>query len=130
MVLKMSSLAEKAIDGVKSKDVALYPSHTEKTYLYWMENIKDWCVSRQLWWGHRIPAWYDSKGNVAVCKSHEEAVAALELLRFIKMKMLWILGSVHGYGRIAFSLVIRRKRLFLSNKYPSYRSRHHFLLGG
>ena len=75
--LKMSSLAEKAIDGVKSKDVALYPSHTEKTYLYWMENIKDWCVSRQLWWGHRIPAWYDSKGNVAVCKSREEAVAAL-----------------------------------------------------
>ena len=75
--LKMSSLADKAIDGVKSKDVALYPSHTEKTYLYWMENIKDWCVSRQLWWGHRIPAWYDSKGNVAVCKSREEAVAAL-----------------------------------------------------
>ena len=75
--LKMSSLADKAIDGVKSKDVTLHPSHTEKTYLYWMENIKDWCVSRQLWWGHRIPAWYDSKGNVAVCKSREEAVAAL-----------------------------------------------------
>ena len=75
--LKMSSLADKAIDGVKSKDVTLHPSHTEKTYLYWMENIKDWCVSRQLWWGHRIPAWYDSKGNIAVCKSREEAVAAL-----------------------------------------------------
>ncbi len=75
--LKMSSLADKAIEGVKSKDVTLHPSHTEKTYLYWMENIKDWCVSRQLWWGHRIPAWYDTEGNVAVCKSREEAVAAL-----------------------------------------------------
>ena len=75
--LKMSSLADKAMDGVKSKDVTLHPSHTEKTYLYWMENIKDWCVSRQLWWGHRIPAWYDTKGNVAVCKSREEAIAAL-----------------------------------------------------
>ncbi len=75
--LKMSSLADKAIDGVKSKDVTMHPSHTEKTYLYWMENIKDWCVSRQLWWGHRIPAWYDTEGNVAVCKSREEAVAAL-----------------------------------------------------
>lgn len=75
--LKMSSLADKAIDGVKSKDITLYPAHAEKTYLYWMENIKDWCISRQLWWGHRIPAWYDSKGNVAVCKSREEAVAAL-----------------------------------------------------
>ena len=75
--LKMSGLAKTAIDGVKSKDIALYPSHAEKTYHYWMENIKDWCVSRQLWWGHRIPAWYDSKGNVAVCKSQEDAVSML-----------------------------------------------------
>ena len=75
--LKMSSLAIKGIEGVKSKDITLYPAHGEKTYLHWMENIKDWCISRQLWWGHRIPAWYDSQGNVAVCKSKEEAVAAL-----------------------------------------------------
>ena len=75
--LKMSDLAQPAIDGVKSKDITLHPPHTEKTYLYWMENIKDWCVSRQLWWGHRIPAWYDPDGNFAVCKTKEEAVAAL-----------------------------------------------------
>lgn len=75
--LKMSDLAKPAIDGVKSKDITLHPPHAEKTYLYWMENIKDWCISRQLWWGHRIPAWYDSEGNVAVCKTKEEAVAAL-----------------------------------------------------
>jgi valyl-tRNA synthetase len=75
--LKMSDLAQPAIDGVKSKDITLHPPHTEKTYLYWMENIKDWCVSRQLWWGHRIPAWYDADGNFAVCKTKEEAVAAL-----------------------------------------------------
>ncbi len=75
--LKMSDLAKPAIDGVKSKDIALHPPHAEKTYLYWMENIKDWCISRQLWWGHRIPAWYDSEGNVAVCKSKEKAVVAL-----------------------------------------------------
>jgi len=75
--LKMSDLAQPAIDGVKSKDIVLHPPHTEKTYLYWMENIKDWCVSRQLWWGHRIPAWYDSEGNFAVCKTKEEAAKAL-----------------------------------------------------
>jgi valyl-tRNA synthetase len=75
--LKMSDLAKPAIDGVKSKDITLHPPHAEKTYLYWMENIKDWCISRQLWWGHRIPAWYDAEGNVAVCKTKEEAVAAL-----------------------------------------------------
>jgi len=75
--LKMSELAKPAIDGVKSKDITLHPPHAEKTYLYWMENIKDWCVSRQLWWGHRIPAWYDANGNVTVCKTKEEAVKAL-----------------------------------------------------
>ena len=75
--LKMADLAKPAIDGVVSKDITLHPPHAEKTYLYWMENIKDWCVSRQLWWGHRIPAWYDEQGNVAVCKTKEEAVAAL-----------------------------------------------------
>jgi len=75
--LKMSDLAQPAIDGVKSKDIVLHPPHTEKTYLYWMENIKDWCVSRQLWWGHRIPAWYDSEGNFAVCKTKEEAAKVL-----------------------------------------------------
>jgi valyl-tRNA synthetase len=75
--LKMSELAQPAIDGVKEKDITLHPPHAEKTYLYWMENIKDWCVSRQLWWGHRIPAWYDNAGNVTVCKTREEAIAAL-----------------------------------------------------
>ena len=75
--LKMADLAQPAIDGVKKKDVTLHPPHAEKTYLHWMENIKDWCVSRQLWWGHRIPAWYDDKGGVTVCRTKEEAIAAL-----------------------------------------------------
>ena len=75
--LKMADLVKPAIDGVKSKDITLHPPHTEKTYLYWMENFKDWCVSRQLWWGHQIPAWYDAEGNVVVCKTREEAVQAL-----------------------------------------------------
>ena len=75
--LKMADLVKPAIDGVKSKDITLHPPHTEKTYLYWMENIKDWCVSRQLWWGHQIPAWYDAEGNLVVCKTREEAVQAL-----------------------------------------------------
>jgi valyl-tRNA synthetase len=73
----MADLVKPAIDGVKSKDITLHPTHTEKTYLYWMENIKDWCISRQLWWGHQIPAWYDADGNVAVCKTREEAVETL-----------------------------------------------------
>ncbi len=56
--VKMEPLAKPAIESVKNGDITLIPSRFEKTYYNWMENIKDWCISRQLWWGHRIPAWY------------------------------------------------------------------------
>ncbi len=56
--VKMQTLAEPAIDAVRDGDIKLIPSRFEKTYYNWMENIKDWCISRQLWWGHRIPAYY------------------------------------------------------------------------
>ncbi len=56
--VKMKPLAEPAIDKVKDGDVKFVPERFEKIYYHWMENIKDWCISRQLWWGHRIPAWY------------------------------------------------------------------------
>ena len=65
--VKMQPLAEPAIDVVKKGDIKLIPSRFEKTYYNWMENIKDWCISRQLWWGHRIPAWYcDECGEMTV----------------------------------------------------------------
>lgn len=56
--MKMSELAKPALDVVKEGKVKFYPAHWEKTYFHWMENISDWCISRQLWWGHRIPVWY------------------------------------------------------------------------
>ena len=56
--VKMQPLAEPAIQAVRGGDIKLIPQRFEKTYYNWMENIKDWCISRQLWWGHRIPAWY------------------------------------------------------------------------
>ena len=65
--VKMQPLAEPAIDVVKKGDIKLIPGRFEKTYYNWMENIKDWCISRQLWWGHRIPAWYcDECGEMTV----------------------------------------------------------------
>ena len=56
--VRMRGMADKAIDAWKKGDIRFYPKRWENTYLHWMETIKDWCISRQLWWGHRIPAWY------------------------------------------------------------------------
>ena len=73
--VKMSELAEPALKAVTSGEVNIHPG--EKfiaTYKYWLENIKDWCISRQLWWGQQIPAWYDAHGNLFVAETEHEAM--------------------------------------------------------
>ena len=62
------TLAKPAIEAAKNKDIKFIPQNWENTYFEWMNNIQDWCISRQLWWGHRIPAWYDNDGNIYVGK--------------------------------------------------------------
>ncbi|MES2633290.1 MAG: valine--tRNA ligase [Pseudomonadota bacterium] len=69
------SIAQKAIDAVQSGEVKFVPENWVNTYNQWMNNIQDWCISRQLWWGHQIPAWYDDAGNVYVARSEEDATA-------------------------------------------------------
>ena len=64
-----------ALSAVMSDEIKFHPAKAKNTYSHWMENIKDWCISRQLWWGQRIPAWYDAMGNVYVGKTAEEALA-------------------------------------------------------
>lgn len=67
--VKMDELAKPAIEAIKNGDLEFVPEHFDKTYLHWLENIRDWCISRQLWWGHRIPAYYcDRCGEVTVSK--------------------------------------------------------------
>ncbi|WP_341711122.1 valine--tRNA ligase [Erythrobacter sp.] len=68
-------LAKAPIEAVRSGAIEIVPKSWEKTFFNWMENIQPWCVSRQLWWGHRIPAWYDEDGNVFVAMTEEEAQA-------------------------------------------------------
>ncbi len=70
--VKMKPLAQPAIDAVKNGETKFVPSHFEKTYFHWLENIRDWCISRQLWWGHQIPAFYcDECGEIVVTKDNE-----------------------------------------------------------
>jgi valyl-tRNA synthetase len=71
--VKMKPLAEPALKAVNDGEIRFHPEHWINTYRHWMENIQDWCISRQLWWGHRIPAWYDEHGNVWVASSYDEA---------------------------------------------------------
>jgi len=69
----VESLAKPAIDAVKNGDIKFVPGNWDKTYYEWMNNIQDWCISRQIWWGHRIPAWYDNDGNVYVADNEQAA---------------------------------------------------------
>lgn len=76
--LKMKDVSKPALDAVLSNEIKLIPEKFVNTYKHWMENVHDWCISRQLWWGQRIPAWYDKKGNTVVCKTQEEALQLLK----------------------------------------------------
>ena len=72
--VKMKDLAQPALEAVTSGKINIHPNEKfNATYKYWLENVKDWCISRQLWWGQQIPAWYDEEGNVYVAETEEEA---------------------------------------------------------
>ena len=71
--VKMDSLAEPALKAVMNEEIQFIPEHFKNTYRHWLENIRDWCISRQLWWGHRVPAWYYGE-QVFVAKTADEAL--------------------------------------------------------
>jgi valyl-tRNA synthetase len=72
--VKMEGMAKDGLEVVKRGEVKFIPDHWTATYNHWLQNIQDWCISRQLWWGHQIPAWYDDAGNIFVARSEKEAI--------------------------------------------------------
>jgi valyl-tRNA synthetase len=72
--LKMDTITKPALENVMNDTINLIPAKFKNTYHHWMANVRDWCISRQLWWGHRIPAWYDNLGNYVIAKTEKEAI--------------------------------------------------------
>ena len=84
--VRAGPLAEPAVDAVESGQIEFVPKQYENMYFSWMKDIQDWCISRQLWWGHRIPAWYDENGKVYVGRTEEEVRSKYEISADISLK--------------------------------------------
>src|SRR5690606_13694254 len=76
--VKMDTLAARGLELVESGKVRFVPENWINTYRHWLSNIQDWCISRQLWWGHRIPAWYGTGGEIFVGRDEDEARSGAE----------------------------------------------------
>ncbi|WP_020403123.1 valine--tRNA ligase [Gracilimonas tropica] len=86
--VSMKELSQPALENVMNDTVEFHPAKFKNTYRHWMENVRDWCISRQLWWGHRIPAWYNEDGDFVVAKTKAEAEEKLKIkgLKFKNLK--------------------------------------------
>jgi valyl-tRNA synthetase len=131
------TLAQPALKAVENGDTVFEPKHWEKTYFEWLRNIEPWCVSRQLWWGHRIPAWFGPDGHIFVEETEEEAIRR-------RHGALWFGHRAEARRRRPRHLVqlgpvavldpglARKDRgpgQVLPDQHPGYRLRHHLLLG-
>lgn len=116
--LAMKNLAKPAIDAVKSGEIKFHPKKWEKVYLNWMENIKDWCVSRQIWWGHQIPVWYCSCGEVIVETSAPKSCPKCkktELKRDEDVLDTWFSSALWPFATLGWP----NDTDFLKNFYPT-----------
>jgi valyl-tRNA synthetase len=106
--VKILPLAEPAIAAVENGEIEFIPKQYENVYFSWMRNIQDWCISRQQWWGHRIPAWYDKAGNVYVGRSEQEARVNNGLDADLKLEQdpdvleTWFSSSLWTFGTLGW----------------------------
>jgi valyl-tRNA synthetase len=105
--VKTSEMAARANDAVNNGEIKFHPSNWDKTYFNWMNNIEDWCISRQIWWGHRIPAWYDNDGNVYVGEDEADVrekynLGELELLQDEDVLDTWFSSSLWPFASLGW----------------------------
>ena len=116
----IKSLAEPAIKAVEDGEIEFIPKNAENIYFSWMRNIEDWCISRQLWWGHRIPAWYDADGNIYVGRSEQEArdkhglAANLELMQDHDVLDTWFSSALWTFSTLGWPKQTRELDTFHS----------------
>ena len=110
------SLAKPAIQAVKNGEIKFVPKNWEKTYFQWMENIQDWCISRQLWWGHRIPIWFDDDGNAFAGNSEEHVREKYEIKGPLKQDEdvldTWFSSSLWTFATLGWPKETDRLALF------------------
>ena len=105
--VKTSEMAEKANMEVKKGNIKFHPNNWIKTYFNWMDNIEDWCISRQIWWGHRIPAWYDDNGNIYVGENEQDVrnyykLDAIDLRQDEDVLDTWFSSSLWPFGSLGW----------------------------
>ncbi len=135
--VKMKEISVRAKEAVANDDIHLHPSKFKNTYAHWMDNVRDWCISRQLWWGHRIPAWFAPDGTFMVAESQEEAFRKFKIqnskFKIEDLKQdedvldtwasswLWPMAVFNGFNEESFSngKIDSSKNMELSYFYPS-----------
>lgn len=97
--VKTRTLADRAIAAVQEGETRIVPTKWEKDYFIWLENLEDWCISRQIWWGHRIPAWYCREcGEITVSQDDPTSCRSCRGTNLNRISMFWTHGSARPYG--------------------------------
>ncbi|EIC23300.1 valine--tRNA ligase [Thiorhodovibrio frisius] len=116
--VRVAPLAEPAIRAVEDGRIRFYPDNWKNTYFEWMRNIQDWCISRQIWWGHRIPAWYDADGNIYVGRNEAEVrerhslAAELELIQDPDVLDTWFSSALWPFSTLGWPEQTERLQTF------------------
>ena len=133
--VSVKPLADVAIKAVEDGEIQFVPKQYENLYFSWMRDIQDWCISRQLWWGHRIPAWYDEEGNVYVARNEEEVRSKYNLDSAVELKQdedvldTWFSSGLWTFSTLGWPEQTKELKMFHPNRCVNYRLRHHLLLG-